>query len=215
MKKIHPALFFILLNFLTGCSSVYLNTLESMGIPKREVMVHRVEKARDTQEETKEQFKSALHQFMTVSAFDGGDMEEIYNKLNDEYEASIKKSEQVKDRIEDIESVSDALFDEWEAELEQYSSSNLRRSSQQKLDQTRNHYHQLITAMKRAESKIKPVLAVFNDQLLFLKHNLNAQAISSLKGELHSVESDVASLIIAMEQSIDEANAFIRTMESN
>ena len=68
--------------------------------------------------------------------------------------------------------------------------------------------------MKRAENKIEPVLAVFKDQVLYLKHNLNAQAIASLKGELNSVKADVSSLITAMENSIDEANSFIKTMEN-
>ena len=68
--------------------------------------------------------------------------------------------------------------------------------------------------MKSAEAKIEPVLAVFKDQVLYLKHNLNAQAIASLKGELGSIKSDVSSLISAMEKSINEANAFIKTMET-
>lgn len=197
----------------SGCSTVYYNTLETMGIPKREVMVHRVEKARDTQQETKEQFKSALEQFTAATNFSGGDLEDIYNKLNSEYLASVDKAEEVHKRIADIEDVSEALFEEWEEELDQYSSASLRNSSRQKLDDTRRHYRQLISAMRRAESKIEPVLAVFKDQVLFLKHNLNAQAIASLKGELDSVRSDVSTLIVAMERSIDEANAFIRTME--
>ncbi len=199
---------------LSGCSTVYYNTLEKIGIPKRDVMVHRVEKARDTQEETKEQFKNALDQFTAATNFSGGNLEEIYNKLNSEYLASVDKSEEVRKRIKDIEDVSEALFEEWEDELNQYTSASLKRSSQRKLDNTRNHYQQLIAAMKRAESKIEPVLAVFKDQVLYLKHNLNAQAIASLKGELNSVKSDVSTLITAMENSIDEANSFIKTMDN-
>ncbi|MHC4122247.1 MAG: DUF2959 family protein [Planctomycetota bacterium] len=71
---------------------------------------------------------------------------------------------------------------------------------------------QLINAMKRAETKIEPVLSAFRDQVLFLKHNLNAQAIASLHDELASVEADIASLIKEMEASIAEANAFIEAM---
>ena len=67
--------------------------------------------------------------------------------------------------------------------------------------------------MKRAEKKIDPVLTIFKDQVLYLKHNLNAQAISSLKGELRTIESDVSVLVDAMQQSINEANSFINTME--
>ena len=192
---------------------MYYSALDSVGIPKRDIMVHRVEKARDTQEETKEQFKSALQQFTAVTNFSGGDLEKVYNKLNDEYLASVDQADEVKKRIKDIEDVSGALFSEWELELEQYSSASLRRNSQRQLNDTRQQYKQLISAMKRAEQKIEPVLAVFKDQVLYLKHNLNAQAISSLKGELNAIESDVSVLIAAMEDSINEANSFIQTME--
>jgi len=205
-------LFWLLIG-LTACSSVYYKGLEKIGIPKRDVMVHRVEKARDTQQETKQQFKSALEQFTAVTNFKGGSLESTYNKLNSEYEASVEKANEVKKRISDIEDVSDALFSEWEHELTQYSNAALRQNSQQKLVATRAQYKQLINAMRQAEAKIAPVLSVFHDQVLFLKHNLNAQAISSLKGQLGSVQSDVSSLVAAMEKSINEADAFIRTME--
>lgn len=198
---------------LTACSSMYYGGLEKIGIPKREVMVYRVEKARDTQEETKEQFKSALEQFTVLTNFKGGNLEATYNKLNSEYEDSVKKAEEVSKRISDIEDVSNALFSEWENELSQYSNASLKRSSQQKLIATKAHYKQLITAMKRAEAKMAPVLSVFKDQVLYLKHNLNAQAIASLKGQLGLVQSDVSTLIAAMEKSIQEANAFIKTIE--
>lgn len=198
---------------LTGCAKMYYSGLEKIGIPKRDIMVHRVKKARDTQEKTKQQFKSALEQFTALTNFKGGDLEAVYNKLNNEYKASVSQAEQVRKRIDDIESVSEALFAEWEQELTQYNSASLKRSSQQKLNQTRSHYKQLIAAMNRAESKINPVLVVFKDQVLYLKHNLNAQAISALKGELNKVETDVSVLIKAMEVSINEANAFIKTIE--
>ena len=208
-----PIVSFSLIFSLSACSSVYYSGLEKIGIPKREVMVHRVEKARDTQEETKEQFKSALEQFTAVTQFKGGDLEATYNKLNSEYEASVKKADEVRYRISEIEDVSEALFSEWEDEITQYSSASLKRSSQNKLNETKIQYQQLIKAMKSAESKIEPILAVFKDQVMYLKHNLNAQAIASLKTELGSIKTDVSNLIAAMEKSINEANAFIRTME--
>ena len=193
---------------------MYYSGLEKIGIPKRDVMVHRVEKARDTQEETKEQFKSALEQFTAVTNFKGGDLESVYNNLNTEYEASVDQAEQVAKRIDDIKDVSEALFEEWEEEITQYSSASLKRSSQNQLNATKVQYKQLIQAMERAEAKLNPVLVVFKDQVLYLKHNLNARAISALKNELGGIQSDVSSLIVAMEKSIDEANAFINSMEN-
>lgn len=198
---------------LPGCSSAYLGTLESIGIPKREVMKFRVEKARETQEETKEQFKTALEQFTILTNFQGGELESIYKKLNSEYEACESKVEKINYRISEIEKVSDALFSEWETELEQYSNAKLRSRSEQKLRDTRQQYGQLINSMKKAEGKTEPVLAVLRDNVLYLKHNLNAKAITSLQDDLKDIRTDVAVLIDAMEKSIKESDEFIKTLE--
>ena len=135
-----------------GCQSVYYDAMEKMGYHKRDLMVSDVEKARDAQQEAKEQFKSALDRFTTVLNIKGGELQDKYNTLNEEYERSETKAQAVRDRIASVEDVSQALFEEWEAELKEYSSANLRKSSQAKLTQTRTQYAQLIKAMKRAES---------------------------------------------------------------
>lgn len=201
--------------FLTACESAYYNTMEKLGHHKRDIMVDRVEAARDAQEEAKEQFRSALDQFSSVLQFDGGDLQEKYDRLKSEYDKSQIKAQAVNDRIASVENVAEDLFAEWKEELSQYKSASLRKSSENKLNQTRRQYDQLIRAMKRAESKINPVLTAFHDQVLFLKHNLNARAIASLQSELVSVEADVDKLIREMEMSINEANEFIDSMSKS
>jgi len=195
-----------------GCQSVYYDAMEKIGYHKRDLMVSNVEKARDAQQEAKEQFTSALDRFTTVLNVKGGELQDKYDTLNAEYEKSEAKAKAVRDRIASVEDVSAALFKEWEAELKEYSSASLRQNSQKKLTHTRTQYAQLIKTMKRAETKMDPVLAKFKDQVLFLKHNLNAQAIASLKSELVSVEGNISSLIKEMETSIKEADSFIAIM---
>ena len=197
---------------MVGCSAAYYGTMEKLGYHKRDLMVSRVESARDAQQEAKEQFESALEKFSSVLKVDGGELEEKYEQLKTAYDKSNARAETVRDRIGAVEDVSEALFEEWQAELDQYTSDSLRRSSARKLKQTRRQYTQLIGAMKRAEKKMEPVLSAFHDQVLFLKHNLNARAIASLQTELVSVEAEVNSLIRDMEASIIEADAFINAM---
>jgi PAS domain-containing protein len=192
-----------------GCRSMEIGLKEKFGIPKRDQMVKEVTKARDAQNEAKEQFSSALEQFTAVLNVDGGDLEKKYKTLNAEYEESKSKAEAVSGRIERVKEVSVALFKEWEKELDQYSSDQLRRTSEQRLEQTRQRYDKLMSAMERARDKIGPVLSAFRDQVLFLKHNLNARAIASLQGELGAIESEIAVLVRDMEASIAEANSFI------
>ncbi len=197
---------------LVSCQTAYYGAMEKLGYHKRDILVSDVEKARDAQADAKEQFKSALEHFSSVLNFKGGDLQEKYDKLSAVYEQSETRANAVHDRVSSVENVSEALFSEWKDELKEYSNSNLRRTSQRKLDQTRKQYAQLIKAMKRAEKKMDPVMAAFKDQVLFLKHNLNAKAIASLKNELVAVKSDISSLIKEMEASIKEADSFISTM---
>ena len=204
-------LFALIFLFTGGCQKAYYDTMEKFGVHKRDIMVDRVEEARDSQEEAKEQFQSALEQFTTVLNFKGGKLEDKYKTLQAEYDKSEAKADDVKKRIDAVEDVSEALFDEWDDELDQYISASLRRDSERKMVQTRRQYDQLITVMRKAAAKIDPVLRAFKDQVLYLKHNLNAQAIASLQSELVGVESDIADLIREMEKSIGEANSFIKT----
>lgn len=203
----------LLVMTLAACQGAYYGAMEKIGVHKRDILVDRVEKARDSQVEAKQQFASALERFKSVVTVPGGTLEEKYKTLQSELEKSETKAEAVRSRIGAIEDVAEALFAEWQEELDQYNSESLRRSSKEKLQETQKQYKKLLAAMKRAEARIDPVLRPLRDQVLYLKHNLNAHAIASLKAELHSVETDVASLIREMEAAIKEADAFVKTVE--
>jgi hypothetical protein len=198
---------------LPACQSTYYSAMEKFGVHKRDILVDRVQEGRDAQEEAKEQFQTALEAFKSVESFDGGDLEKVHDKLNREYERSEARVQAVRNRIESIEDVSKDLFKEWENELDEYENEDFRRKSEQQMLDTKERYEELITAMRRAESKMQPVLTAFGDQVLFLKHNLNAKAISSLQGSLVEIEADVGALIGEMEASIAEADAFIASMK--
>ena len=194
---------------LTACETVVYDALEKVGYHKRDILIDRIDAAQASQTEGQEQFKSALEQFKSVINFDGGDLEVTYDQLNDEYEASVDAADEIHDRIDSVKNVADALFDEWQEELEQYSNASLRRDSERQLKDTRRRYSKVLGAMRRAEKAIDPVLASLKDNTLYLKHNLNARAIASLKNELGTVDNDVNALLTAMQQAINESNAFI------
>ncbi len=209
-----PYVFIFILALLTGCSTAYYGAMEKIGFHKRDILVYRIEKAREEQEGAKEQFKTALEKFSALTQFHGGELQDKYEELNAAYEASEEKAKAVRRRIADIEDVAGALFEEWEAELQQYTNASMRAQSARQLRETKRRYQRLLAAMKRAAAKMDPVLAMFHDRVLFLKHNLNARAIASLQSELDTIEDNVATLIKEMERSISEADAFIRDMRT-
>ena len=169
----------------------------------------RVEDAKESQQDAQEEFTSALEALSSLTNFNGGDLESMYNKINDKYQDSEKAAQNVSDRISAIEDVSDALFAEWQEELNLYTSASLRRSSEQKLRETKSSYQTMLSAMKRAEKKMDPVLNTLRDNTLYLKHNLNASAVGSLQGEFMSLEKDIAFAIKQMNAAIEESDKFL------
>ena len=199
---------------LGGCKSMYYGTMEKFGVHKREILVDRVKDARDTQNEAKKQFLTAMEQFKSVVNFKGGDLEKEYNKLNDTLKKSESKADEVHERISSVESVSKALFKEWNSEIKKYNSDALRKSSQEKYDLTKEKYNTLIESMKRAEGKLEPALIPLRDQVLFMKHNLNARAIAGLSDELINVQTNVDELIRDIENAVTQADSFITSLQN-
>jgi len=197
-----------------GCSSVYYNAMEKIGYAKRDLLVERVDDTRKAQGAAKEQFASALEHFLAVTKVDGGELQRKYDDLNREYGRSETAAKEVHSRIAAVEDVAEALFREWKQELSQYTNASLRGESQRQLDTTRRRYDDLLRLMRRAADRMDPVLATFKDQVLFLKHNLNARAIASLDSTSRTLEADISRLIADMETSIRESEAFIKSLKS-
>lgn len=192
--------------------NVYYSARESIGDHKRTIVVSQVEQACVSLQDTRDEFEDALERFKSLVNVSETTLDHKYNLLNRQYQFCRAKSEAVSDRIRAIEDVSDALFIEWERELDEYTNRSLRNQSKQQLKAARQNYTRLIKSMRRAEAKIQPVLLAFKDQVLYLKHNLNAQAIAALRHEFIEIGIDISQLIYAMEQTIAEANQFVSTL---
>lgn len=198
---------------LAGCESVKYSALEKVGIHKRDILIDRIEDTQEAQSDGQEQFQSALEQFRSVVAFDGGELERMYNKFNDEYEACEDAANDISEHIDSVKSVASALFAEWQEELGQYQNAKLRRASERQLADTKQRYRQILGAMRQSERAVAPVLAILRDNVLFLKHNLNARAVGSLRGELANIDREVEQLTASMQRSITESQRFIDSLK--
>jgi hypothetical protein len=174
----------IILSLFVGCQTTYYAVWEQLGKEKRHLLKDQVEKARSDQEEASEQFKDVLTRIKEMYGFEGGDLEEFYNKLKSDYEECERRADMVTTRIDKVEQIAADLFVEWEKEIDDISNSKLRS------------------------------LTHLNDYVLYLKHNLNAQAVGALKEEVGDIEGEVDRLIKDMSKSIKEAEEFLKTFES-
>lgn len=198
----------------SGCKSAYYGAMEKVGFDKREIMVDRVVGAREAQDQAKQTILSTLEQFAAVVEIKSGDLEKTYNKFDKLFKETEADVNEVHSRIASIESVSGALFKEWKAEIKTYTNAELRKQSEAQLKASQARYEQMIKAMKTASAQMDPVLAAFRDQVLFLKHNLNSAAISSIQGEVVKIQGDVNRLIADMEKAIAEADSFIKAWQN-
>ncbi|MFO8239607.1 MAG: DUF2959 domain-containing protein [Dissulfuribacterales bacterium] len=203
----------VILFVFMGCSTMYYGAMEKMGVHKRDIMVDRVKAARDTQNDAKKQFLTAMEQFKSVVNFQGGDLEKEYNRFYGTLKKTEAEAARVRDRIHAVEDVSSALFNEWRSEIKQYNSDTLRKSSQRKYDLTKIKYKELIEAMKQAEAQLEPALIPLRDQVLFMKHNLNARAIADLDSEVDSIQANVDRLVHDMDDAIAQADSFIASLK--
>jgi Skp family chaperone for outer membrane proteins len=206
-----------LATLLPGCKAArekYYNALEKVGIERRDLLVSRVDKARAAQVEAEQQFKDALEQFQALVGHQGGDLEKMYSKLSSEYEASERQAGEVRTRITKVEEVAQSLFAEWQKEIGEYQNQDYKLESERELAATRARTDQVVRAMRKAAKTMDPVLLKFRDQVLFLKHNLNARALGSLSGTAKSLEVEVGGLIQQMQGSIAEAEGFIAEMKA-
>ncbi|MFC0338341.1 Protein of unknown function [Kushneria avicenniae] len=197
---------------LSGRQSAYYDVMEQAGVHKRDILSDRVIAARDAQQKADEQFSSALERYQSVVTVPESRLLHAYSDLESDYERSQAAAERVSQRIDAIESVAQALFNEWEGELDQYQNQAYRRQSERELEQTRQRYGEMLDAMHRAEDTMPPVLTAMHDNVLFLKHNLNARAIGALKGEVSQLETQIATLRREMQASIERSNRFIDGM---
>lgn len=192
---------------------VYYQSRESLlGHHKRDIVVIEVDQACKSLTDSRDEFVDALDKFKSLVKIPDQALEQRYQQLKKHYELCRYRADQLQERIKAIEEVSEALFVEWETELELYSNRNLRSRSQQQLKKSRIQYQKLIKTLQTAQQRMEPVLAAFQDQVLFLKHNLNAHAIAALRQEFSVIGMDISRLIEAMEKTILEASAFVTVL---
>jgi hypothetical protein len=75
---------------VAGCQGTYYKAMEKLGKHKREILVDRVENARDARQSAKEQFQTALERFSAVVKVPAGELQSTYNQLSNELQRSAR-----------------------------------------------------------------------------------------------------------------------------
>jgi Protein of unknown function (DUF2959) len=200
---------------VTGCTSAYYKTMQTLGKEKRDILVQRIKDAKKDQDQTKQQLQTTMESFQALTGFQGGSLEKSYKRLNSDYESANGQAGKLHDKIQSIDQVSNDLFKEWQGEISAMGNAKLKAQDTVMLRNAKTRQATYMRAMRRTEDQIAPVLKAFRDQVLFLKHNLNSRAIGSLKGTTAGLQGDVADLIQSIDASSQEADKLISSLAAS
>jgi predicted nucleic acid-binding Zn-ribbon protein len=193
-------------------NKVKYSAWEKVGVEKRDLFKRNVNNVKEEQEDSKEAFKDALTRLKEIYKVDGGKLEKEQARLSTSYDEARAEAADVSESIKKLDTVANDLFDEWEEEIGEIETKDLKKRSKEQLKTTKTRYEKLHAQLKQSEEKMQPVLSRFKDQVLFLKHNLNAQAIAGLKTESNRIQSDIEKLMKEMQESSKDADALIKTL---
>jgi|YNPNPStandDraft_1061719.scaffolds.fasta_scaffold59159_1 ElaB/YqjD/DUF883 family membrane-anchored ribosome-binding protein len=212
MKALKWSLMALLVLCLSNeASGALLDHLKDiLGGDARKAFKDAVQTAKNSQHEAVNQFKDTYEELKNISGFQGGELEERYKILEGSYNRSLGKANDVRSRIKAVENAADKLFSQWNSEIKQMTNDELRRSSREKYCKCITNFDELWASLKRAEKSMDPVIDKFKELVLYVKHNLNAQAVASLKGEVEKIQLQVNNLISEMNAAVEEAERFIR-----
>jgi len=199
---------------LTGCTRTYYKAMATFGKEKRDILVSRVKDSKKDQQQAKEQIKTTMEKFQELTGFQGGSLGKSYKELNSQYEKAADSAQKLHDRINSIDQVSSDMFKEWQKEIDGMENRKLKQQSAAMLRDSRLQEASYIKSMRQTEARMTPVLKAFQDQVTFLKHNLNARAIGSLKGTSARISTDVDVLMTQMDGSMAQADALINSLSA-
>ena len=200
---------------LSGCHSTYYKAMSTLGKEKRDILVQRIKDAKKDQDQTKQKLQTTMESFQALTGFKGGSLEKSYKRLNSDYESAASQAGKLHDKIQSIDQVSNDLFKEWQGEINAMDNGKLKSQDSVMLRNAKTRQATYMRAMRRTEDQIAPVLKAFHDQVLFLKHNLNARAIGSLKNTSAGLQSDVAGLVQSIDASSQEADKLISSLAAS
>lgn len=203
------------LALISGCTTIYYNFWETLGKEKRELLRDNIAAASDDQKEVADEFQDALQRLKATYGIRGPkELETAYEAAKDEYERASAKADALHARVERIDEIAGDLFDEWEGEMQSISDPKLKQRSRQSLHKTKKRFRDLSNALKEVDKSVEPVLVRLKDNVLYLKHNLNAQAIGSLDTEIRDIEKGIENLVSKINSATKASQQFINTLHS-
>ncbi len=151
----------------------------------------------------------ALHEM--VSRDFSGDPLVAYSHFVSAVDACELQSASLFENIEGMKVTADVVFEAWALDLENYSSTEMRLRSHERMDHSKMMYRDIVQKAEPAQKHLVEYCTSLRDHAYFLSHDFNAAAIASIEPDLRRLGLQANDLAKQLQSAMDSLEAYIHS----
>lgn len=153
----------------------------------------------------------------TVDAYNAfiaetGDSRSAYDALSRHVGKSEKQVARTRREVDKMEAAADTYFSDWAASLEEMKDEELRAKAFGRMNGTRDRYDEILVLGRQARDEFDTFISLLKDKLVFTGHDLNPEAIASLREDSEAFNEQAETLRRKIDKTIGTAHRYIDSL---
>jgi hypothetical protein len=116
-----------------------------------------------------------------------------------------KKRDAARKSAEGMKKEAEKFFAAWETEQEKYTSEDIKKRSEERLQFYKDRFIEMTDAMTAAGEAYQPFIASLRDQVMLLGNDLSEDGIAALQDEAKTLNASAETLFQKIDAIFDEA----------
>jgi hypothetical protein len=195
--------------------TIGVGSAQDEGVKQVEQLIKKANAGVESINDTKLQLQKTMEAYNAVLAPDVKDRRDAYKKLQKEVATTEKKRAMVSTRNGEMNVEAGRLFKNWEGSTAAIQDPELRQRSQQRLGQAKARYSEIETNGQGAARLYTPFMKALQDQVTYLGHDLNPEAVATLKPEADKLNAQAKELYSAIDKTTAAANNNISQLRAD
>jgi hypothetical protein len=193
---------------LLSCAS----SSPSSGLARVDDLVGWIERVHVESELARQRSHEAIDALRAIvsPAFSGNAIAS-YTEFTQKLRASEDQASQLHASVTAMKSAAEPVFERWSGDLLAFTNAQLRQRSQQRLEETRARYRNILATIEPALISYETFNIGLRDVSLFLGNDFNAAAIADIADDVRTLTASVGELDGRFDKSLEAARAYLAT----
>ena len=170
------------------------------GHKETDRLIKRAEEMKKDLETATVQVGKTMDYYNAIMKGGAGDTRKLFKDLTKAIEDTGKRAANVTKRVEEMEAEAHLFFGEWTESLQAIQSTDLKKRSQDRLNETRVHFGEILSAGRRAGAVFNPFMGALKDQVVYMGYDLNASAVASLSEDAKKLNAEADKLFASVDE---------------